>query len=378
MLKFVNTDHYNHFVLVGCGGTGARLLPPLIQLIKSAHWILHPKITLIDFDDVEVKNLVRQNFIHDDVGRNKAEVLAERYSVNFDIDIRFSADKVGPDEGSNTNLGLLEIISKCWGEAKPNLENTMVIMAVDSVEARIAIVSELCLGTCASIPIIDTGNEDSFGQVSLFHSCTAMANHVEALDSIEKKISEIPERVGFELKIDKIPAPIHSYLNMKKGSGTGSCADMDQTLPINHMMASLALSYVQSILYCMPIYTYQVSMSLEGVSIPFMMDLNWFKRICTVQSEYSNLDTGDDTLEQIEANMVSNQVGFPGFLYGKKYSLSKVFVNSPSNRSQEKSWSIDQAIRKRNEAIPTSEKESMYRLLSLLYRVSVKGDPLPA
>jgi tRNA A37 threonylcarbamoyladenosine dehydratase len=41
---------------------------------------------------LETKNLIRQNFIRDDVGRNKAEVLAERYTELYDnISVSFVA-----------------------------------------------------------------------------------------------------------------------------------------------------------------------------------------------------------------------------------------------------------------------------------------------
>ena len=79
----------NNVMVFGCGGTGSRAIPPLLQLIKSQSWLLNPNIILIDGDEVEAKNTSRQNFILQDVGKNKAEVLASRYSHAFDMNIRF-------------------------------------------------------------------------------------------------------------------------------------------------------------------------------------------------------------------------------------------------------------------------------------------------
>jgi molybdopterin/thiamine biosynthesis adenylyltransferase len=59
--------------IIGCGGVGSWLVPALTLLTS-------PKlITMIDGDTLESKNLDRQLFNQKDVGRNKADALAERY-----------------------------------------------------------------------------------------------------------------------------------------------------------------------------------------------------------------------------------------------------------------------------------------------------------
>lgn len=48
---------------------------------------------------MEIKNISRQNFIEQDIGQNKAEVLATRYSTAFDLDIAYCADYItNPDD----------------------------------------------------------------------------------------------------------------------------------------------------------------------------------------------------------------------------------------------------------------------------------------
>ena len=47
------------------------------------------RILVCDGDVVEEKNLIRQNFVEQDVGRNKAQVLAERYSAAFGIECEY-------------------------------------------------------------------------------------------------------------------------------------------------------------------------------------------------------------------------------------------------------------------------------------------------
>jgi tRNA A37 threonylcarbamoyladenosine dehydratase len=73
------TDDYCYFgplqiIVAGCGGTGARLIGPLIKIVPP-----QTQIHLYDADRVETRNLLRQHFIQEDVGKCKAEVLAERY-----------------------------------------------------------------------------------------------------------------------------------------------------------------------------------------------------------------------------------------------------------------------------------------------------------
>lgn len=71
--------------IFGAGGTTSWFLPKLLKIYNDAfHKVPNLRyelqIVLIDQDIVETKNLIRQNFISEDVGRNKAEVLSERYS----------------------------------------------------------------------------------------------------------------------------------------------------------------------------------------------------------------------------------------------------------------------------------------------------------
>lgn len=64
--------------IVGAGGVASWLLPQLLKILYTTQkpW----RIKIFDQDTVEHKNILRQNFIPEDVGKNKAEVLAERYS----------------------------------------------------------------------------------------------------------------------------------------------------------------------------------------------------------------------------------------------------------------------------------------------------------
>lgn len=86
-----NVEKLGSIVVIGCGGTGSWLLPKLIKTINDAKRkdLLSSrfKLVLVDADNIEDKNLVRQNFIGPEIGINKAEVMATRYGPHLDSSI---------------------------------------------------------------------------------------------------------------------------------------------------------------------------------------------------------------------------------------------------------------------------------------------------
>ena len=74
-------------IIIGAGGTGGYVIPHLYRIGFVAERSM--RILVCDGDVVEEKNLIRQNFVEQDVGRNKAQVLAERYSAAFGIECEY-------------------------------------------------------------------------------------------------------------------------------------------------------------------------------------------------------------------------------------------------------------------------------------------------
>lgn len=73
----------------GAGGVASWFLPQFIKTlynycVKSFTLDREYTIYIYDKDIVENKNVLRQNFIPDDVGKNKAEVLSDRYDSIYD------------------------------------------------------------------------------------------------------------------------------------------------------------------------------------------------------------------------------------------------------------------------------------------------------
>ena len=144
------TDCPIHIVMLGCGGTGGHIAPHLYRLLYS---LFRPaKAVLCDGDIVENKNLVRQNFIAADLGKNKAEVLATRYSGAFGMETCFIDHFI---ESEQQLKDLLE----------PDQKNSLVILigAVDNNRSRQLCNSVFC--QARDLIYIDSGNGLSNGQV---------------------------------------------------------------------------------------------------------------------------------------------------------------------------------------------------------------------
>lgn len=260
MLQFISRQLPTNIVVVGAGGTGSRLVPLLAQFIKTITagvsprgFLVNPTIYLVDDDIVEEKNLVRQNFIQPDVGKPKAAVLANRYSRAYGVNIvpvlnRLEARVLDTNNPLNTasNLG----------------SNAVVILCVDSAQARREIlkffsdcVSKAELSRSENAPfIVDAGNEDDFGQVRFFNLI-----QTKRLTQYGRMPAMTPE-VG---TINYIPMDARFYESLKDNPG-GSCVDMDQTLAINAMMATMIMGVVQNFYYVKPFFHYTMGVSLKG------------------------------------------------------------------------------------------------------------------
>jgi molybdopterin/thiamine biosynthesis adenylyltransferase len=73
-----------HLFIIGCGGVGSKIVPDLFRWNTESN--VYETVHLIDGDDVELKNLDRQDFNAKDIAMNKAEALKEgNYYENFQV-----------------------------------------------------------------------------------------------------------------------------------------------------------------------------------------------------------------------------------------------------------------------------------------------------
>lgn len=260
MFRYTPRQIPNNILVIGAGGTGSRLIPLLSQFLRSITrdhspngWLTNPNIFLVDDDVIEAKNLMRQNFIESDIGKHKATVLAQRYSRAYGINIFPVLTRV------EANISVNELL----GETSFNPDSgLMTIMCVDSSNARRSILAMLgrfrVQDSSLSTFVIDAGNENNFGQVSFFNMATWLGDPDKCVAPL--KNSPVVIDIPF------IPYPYKFYQDLVDAPSQGSCADLDQTLAINALMATNIMGVVQNFYYVKPFMHNGVSISLDGAS----------------------------------------------------------------------------------------------------------------
>ena len=148
-------------VQLGAGGTGGHIAPHLYRLLYSLDRPV--RYIICDGDVVEEKNLVRQNFTPADLGENKAQVLAERYSAVFGMETEYVPDFV------ETEDRLIELLTpQRWNaglyyNGRYITEMVILLGAVDNNRSR-----QLChtvFKQARELIYIDSGNGEYTGQV---------------------------------------------------------------------------------------------------------------------------------------------------------------------------------------------------------------------
>ena len=158
-MKFSTTAPVK-IIIIGAGGTGGYVIPHLYRLAFAAE--RHVRIIVCDGDLVEGKNLIRQNFILQDVGENKAKVLSERYSAAFGIETEYIPDYIESVQELERLLQPDCVKHNCYGEIVDK-QRVILIGAVDNNKSR-----QLChqiFQTADDLIYIDSGNGQSTGQV---------------------------------------------------------------------------------------------------------------------------------------------------------------------------------------------------------------------
>jgi len=135
-------------VLVGCGGTGSFLAEAICRLLIGRDADLY----LVDMDRVEAHNVARQSFDAADVGRFKAQVLAERLARRFDRTIGYS---------------VLPYNRQVHAQVfRPASRLNLLVGCVDNAAARAAI-AETLTACHSDVWWLDAGNGHNAGQVLL-------------------------------------------------------------------------------------------------------------------------------------------------------------------------------------------------------------------
>lgn len=125
--------------VVGCGGTGGFAAEALCRILPR-----EATLVLVDHDRVEERNLTRQCFLREDLGRFKSETLAHRLAQRFNRPVGYSTLPVAMTELSFPGL---------------------VIGCVDNGLARRDIARAVREKIYPSSWWVDAGNGENYGQV---------------------------------------------------------------------------------------------------------------------------------------------------------------------------------------------------------------------
>lgn len=140
-------DNKTAVIIVGAGGIGSCLFQDLCRFLP--HTL---DIHLMDGDQVEGKNLQRQHFSKRDMGRNKAEALAEKASVAIGL------DRVYYHPAYLTNPNQLERIGRQYKQG------VILVGAVDNHPAR-RHMEQFVREFDLTVYYVDCANEESRGEV---------------------------------------------------------------------------------------------------------------------------------------------------------------------------------------------------------------------
>lgn len=225
--------HGATIVFVGCGGTGGFLAEAVCRLLIGRAATL----CLVDMDRVEPHNVARQAFDPSDIGRFKAEVLAERLARRFHRQVGYS---VLPYDR--------ELHAQVFDTTRARLN--LLIGCVDTAAARRAIAATLderpwspaYAPPAQPVWWLDCGNGRNAGQV-LLGNATRPEGLRRAFDRSQGRCRALPAP-GLQRPdlLDAPPAP-EPPQDCAEAAAAG-----DQGPTINQLMAALAASYVEKLL----------------------------------------------------------------------------------------------------------------------------------
>jgi PRTRC genetic system ThiF family protein len=217
-------------VLVGCGGTGGFLAEAVCRLLIGRT----ARLCLVDHDRVEPHNVARQAFDRRDVGRFKAEVLAERLARRFEREVSYS---VLPYDR--------ELHAGVFGDSSRHLR--LLVGCVDNAAARRVIASTLDGPSWAGARShnawwLDTGNNRNSGQVLLGNTTRPEALR-RAFVPAHGRCRALP--APSLQRPDLLNAPPEPR---PRPDCAESVANGMQGPTINQIVASIAASYIEKLL----------------------------------------------------------------------------------------------------------------------------------
>jgi PRTRC genetic system ThiF family protein len=220
--------------IIGAGGTGAYLIRDLCRFVYSlekriTNGIPNFSITVYDGDVVEEKNILRQNFMPQDIGQNKAEVMANRHSRAF-----------------GTNISYTPSMFKASDINHSENKKRIVVGCVDNNAGRreiakyVATLMDSYHSVSKDVYWIDSGNEKKTGQVII--------GSKDLMDVTDLYTEILLPRFDSKEEV--------------------SCADRmltdEQNMFVNLTAANLILNYIKNIVLDIPMVTHGTVFNIDN------------------------------------------------------------------------------------------------------------------
>lgn len=232
--------------LVGCGGTGSHLAQSLARLVAHVRETHGRTIDLLLFDGdrVERRNVGRQLFSLGELGQNKAQTLAARFSAAFGLRINAIPTMATAE--------LLGRYAPAWGRIG------LLIGAVDQAAGRIALHQALQHGWHLWL---DSGNHERSGQVVIG-------------TSVRRRDLQDALKLGGICTALPAPSLVYPDLVLPPSAPARpeqACAqamqDNVQSLMLNQMMAAIAAEYVAKLVLQQRITTFETVVDLDTLAM---------------------------------------------------------------------------------------------------------------
>lgn len=193
-------------VVVGAGGTGTFFLKELSRFLYKSRSSIKG-VHIFDGDRVEERNLYRQCFMPEDIGRSKAAVMAEILGAAFDIPI-MAYDAFLTEPGQLKQCRIFNIYN--------SLEMPLLIGCVDNHAARM--VMEKFFEEEKNCIYFDAANEFETGEVVFSYKRDGVVfGPVRSCYFPELKGEKFQSRSEMSCEELNRAAPQHIFTNMLAG-----------------------------------------------------------------------------------------------------------------------------------------------------------------
>jgi hypothetical protein len=275
-------DMPNAYVLVGAGGTGARVAALLPKIVRQ-----QDSVIIIDGDTIEPKNIIRQHFVHEDVGKNKAAVVMARLKRALIPALRDNL----------ATAAIPEMIHRRWVSEQANLvrnKRMIYIGCVDNAMARETINGFFGPDAGSEMIWFDCGNLLRHGQVLLARLNARTNINMAYLNMQDPNNGDLrglahtwdDRQAMFNLQYEGIG--LHAPELLKEAANAGPACDavvLDaQTAAANQTAAAIVFNLLSAVADGLPIVAPFYSFS----TVPPMVQAEGWKPGATIMTRYGD------------------------------------------------------------------------------------------